>query len=97
MYVAGVHIKQAAAPSTHFGTDHPALGVIFYTLQNLTETEAILEIDMWDVTVTYIQYQTINIVTLAATEHSLQMCNQLNTTIYFQKVSTGIITYFFIK
>ncbi len=64
----------------HIGTDHPALGVIFYTLQNLTETEAILEIDMWDVTnliVTYIQYQTINIVTLAATEHSLQMCNQL--------------------
>ena len=80
MYVAGVNIKQAAAPSTHFGTDRPALGVIFYTPLNLTEIEAIPEIDMWDVInliVTYIQYQTINTVTLAATGHNLQMCNQL--------------------
>ena len=80
MYVAGVNIKQAAALFTHFGTDLPALGVIFYIAPSLTETEAIPGIDMWGVTnliVNYIQYQTINIVTLAATEHSLQMCNQL--------------------
>ena len=89
--VAGVHTRQAAVPSTHFGTDRRALSVIFYTPPNLTEIGAIPEIDMWDVInliVSYIAYQTINTVTPVATGHSLKMCNQQRQIISLeQKIS----------
>ena len=89
--VAGVHTRQAAVPSTHFGMAHRALSVIFYIRPNLTERGAILEIAMVDVTKiigSYTAFLITNTVIRVAIGHSLRMCNQQRQIISLeQKIS----------